>query len=242
MNPVEFGMIGFGRMGGFYLEQMQKSGRWEVAYICDVSAESREEARRLAPQAQVIADEQDHLRRSRGGGRRFLRVGRLPSVADRQGRRGRRAYQSRGETDRRQRGTRMAGGVASSKRRRCSPRSTCICAIRGITIRIKEFIFLRARSANWRSSAYVHMTPGLAPGEGHEYEGPAFHDCGMTLTSISHAGTPNRSSRHGMRRPCACGTTRTRGGCSVAVACEKRRGVRHHAGACLRAVVREADA
>ena len=51
-------MIGFGRMGGFYLEQMQKSGRWEVAYICDVSAESREEARRLAPQAQVIADEQ----------------------------------------------------------------------------------------------------------------------------------------------------------------------------------------
>ena len=58
MNPIKIGMIGFGRMGGFYLEQMQKSGRWEVAYICDVSAESREEARRLAPQAQVIADEQ----------------------------------------------------------------------------------------------------------------------------------------------------------------------------------------
>ena len=49
MNPIKIGMIGFGRMGGFYLEQMQKSGRWEVAYICDVSAESREEARRLAP-------------------------------------------------------------------------------------------------------------------------------------------------------------------------------------------------
>ena len=39
MNPIKIGMIGFGRMGGFYLEQMQKSGRWEVAYICDVSAE-----------------------------------------------------------------------------------------------------------------------------------------------------------------------------------------------------------
>lgn len=24
-----------------------------------------------------------------------------------------------------------------------------------------------------------HLTPGLAPGEGHESEGPAFHDCGM---------------------------------------------------------------
>ena len=38
MNPIKIGMIGFGRMGGFYLEQMQKSGRWEVAYICDASS------------------------------------------------------------------------------------------------------------------------------------------------------------------------------------------------------------
>ena len=29
-----------------------------------------------------------------------------------------------------------------------------------------------------------HMTPGLAPGEGHEYEGPAFHDCGMHYVDI----------------------------------------------------------
>ena len=30
-----------------------------------------------------------------------------------------------------------------------------------------------------------HMTPGLAPGEGHEYEGPAFHDCGMHYVDIT---------------------------------------------------------
>lgn len=29
------------------------------------------------------------------------------------------------------------------------------------------------------------MTPGLAPGEGHEYEGPAFHDCGMHYVDIA---------------------------------------------------------
>lgn len=29
------------------------------------------------------------------------------------------------------------------------------------------------------------MTPGLAPGEGHEYEGPAFHDCGMHYVDIT---------------------------------------------------------
>ena len=30
-----------------------------------------------------------------------------------------------------------------------------------------------------------HMTPGLAPGEGHEYEGPCFHDCGMHYVDIA---------------------------------------------------------
>lgn len=58
MNPVKVGLIGFGRMGGFYLEQMQKSGRWDVAYICDVCAESRDLARKLAPGAKVVDDEQ----------------------------------------------------------------------------------------------------------------------------------------------------------------------------------------
>ena len=29
------------------------------------------------------------------------------------------------------------------------------------------------------------MTPGLAPGEGHEYEGPCFHDCGMHYVDIA---------------------------------------------------------
>lgn len=32
---IKVGLIGFGRMGRFYLKEMQKSGRWEVAYICD---------------------------------------------------------------------------------------------------------------------------------------------------------------------------------------------------------------
>jgi len=58
MNPVKVGLIGFGRMGGFYLDEMQKSDRWDVAYICDVCAESRDLARKLAPGAKVVDDEQ----------------------------------------------------------------------------------------------------------------------------------------------------------------------------------------
>lgn len=58
MNPIRIGLIGFGRMGGFYLEELRKSGKWEVAYICDTCAESRDLAHKLAPGAQVVADEQ----------------------------------------------------------------------------------------------------------------------------------------------------------------------------------------
>ena len=32
---IKVGLIGFGRMGRFYLKEMQKSGRWDVAYICE---------------------------------------------------------------------------------------------------------------------------------------------------------------------------------------------------------------
>ena len=58
MNPIKVGLIGFGRMGGFYLEEMQKSGKWDIVYICDVSPASRELAQRLSPRSKVISDEQ----------------------------------------------------------------------------------------------------------------------------------------------------------------------------------------
>jgi myo-inositol 2-dehydrogenase/D-chiro-inositol 1-dehydrogenase len=30
-----------------------------------------------------------------------------------------------------------------------------------------------------------HMTPGRLPGDGHEYEGPSFHDCGMHYVDVA---------------------------------------------------------
>ena len=41
MNPIRIGLIGLGRMGGFFLEELRKSEKWEVASICDISPESR---------------------------------------------------------------------------------------------------------------------------------------------------------------------------------------------------------
>ena len=44
-QKVKVGIIGFGRMGGFYLEEMRKSDQWEVLYICDTDPEARDFAR-----------------------------------------------------------------------------------------------------------------------------------------------------------------------------------------------------
>ena len=40
-QKVKVGIIGFGRMGGFYLEEMRKSDQWEVLYICDTDQSTR---------------------------------------------------------------------------------------------------------------------------------------------------------------------------------------------------------
>lgn len=58
---IKVELIGFGRMGRFYLEEMQKSGRWEVAYICDTDPRSRELAKKLSPHSKVVQDEQEIL-------------------------------------------------------------------------------------------------------------------------------------------------------------------------------------
>ena len=56
---IKVGLIGFGRMGRFYLEEMQKSERWEVAYICDLNPDSREQAKRLSPGSKIVENEQE---------------------------------------------------------------------------------------------------------------------------------------------------------------------------------------
>lgn len=51
------GIIGFGRMGEFYLEDMLASGRWNVKYICDTSSTARKYAAAACPSATIVEDE-----------------------------------------------------------------------------------------------------------------------------------------------------------------------------------------
>jgi myo-inositol 2-dehydrogenase/D-chiro-inositol 1-dehydrogenase len=54
---INVAVIGFGRMGRLYLHEMQKSGRWNVSYICDKNPKSRELARKISPESKIIENE-----------------------------------------------------------------------------------------------------------------------------------------------------------------------------------------
>ena len=181
-SKIKIGIIGFGRMGGFFLRGMQKTGKWDIAYICDVNSESRKQAEQLSPNSKIIADEQEIF-----DDPSVQAVG-LFALAD--------SRKSQIEKA-------VAGGkhIISEK-----PLAECIetewelvrlteksklFSTVNLYLRnswyhntIKEFIS-KGEIGELAIIRICHMTPGLAPGEGHEYEGPSFHDCGMHYVDIA---------------------------------------------------------
>lgn len=191
-SKLKVGIIGFGRMGGFYLKEMQKSGKWDVAYICDVSPYSRELAHKLSPESKIISDEQEIFDDP------TVQVVGLFALAN-----------SRKEQVRK--------AIASGKHIMAEkPISDTVENEWDIVRMTENSSLLSTANLYLRNSWYhqtikdfvasgeigelaivriCHMTPGLAPGEGHEYEGPGFHDCGMHYVDIArwHAGSEFKS-------------------------------------------------
>ena len=46
---IKVGLIGFGRMGRFYLHEFQRNKNWQVTYICDPYDKAQEMARDYCP-------------------------------------------------------------------------------------------------------------------------------------------------------------------------------------------------
>ena len=179
---IKVGLIGFGRMGQMYWEEMQKSGRWDIAYICDTDPASRELARNFSPSSRIISDEQEIF-----DDQSVEAVG-LFALAN-----------SRKEQI--EKAVRSHKHILTEK-----PIADTIDKEWEIVDLIEKYDRIAAVNLYLRNSWYhqamkqfidegeigelailriCHMTPGLAPGEGHEYEGPAFHDCGMHYIDIA---------------------------------------------------------
>ena len=179
---IKVGLIGFGRMGQMYLESMQKTNRWDIAYICDTDSASRELARTLSPTSKIISDEQEIFNDDS-----VQAVG-LFTLADSRKDQIEKAIQSKKH-------------IISEK-----PVADTIDKEWEVIDLVEKSDIFSTVNLYLRNSWYhqimkqfieegeigelailriCHMTPGLAPGEGHEYEGPAYHDCGMHYIDIA---------------------------------------------------------
>ena len=179
---IKVGLIGFGRMGRFYLKEMQKSGRWEVAYICDINPDCRKLAKQLSPESKILENEQEMFDDE------SVQVVGLFALAD-------------SRLDRIEKAIKYGKHIISEKpvsdtidkewkvvdiTEKASCFSTVNLYLRNAWYHqtIKQFID-QGEIGELAILRIRHMTPGLAPGEGHEYEGPAFHDCGMHYVDIA---------------------------------------------------------
>ena len=180
---IKVAIIGFGRMGQMYCKEMQYSGEWDILYICDTNPDAREKARNIVPASTRIVSDEDILFNDPQ-----VEVVGLFTLAN-----------SRKEQI--EKAVRTHKHIIAEK----PIADTQEKKIEAVTLTEHADIFstvnLYLRNA-WYHQAMkqfiqegeigelailriCHMTPGLAPGEGHEHEGPAFHDCGMHYVDIA---------------------------------------------------------
>ena len=179
---IKIGLIGFGRMGRFYLTELQKNPNYEITYICDSYEGCRKLAAELSPESKIVADDNVIFEDPE------VQVVALCALAD-------------SRLNQILRAVKHGKHVISEK-----PIADCIENEWKVVEAVEQSDLFCTVNLYLRNSWYhnvlrdfirtgeigdlaiirvCHMTPGLSPGEGHEAEGPAFHDCGMHYVDIA---------------------------------------------------------
>ncbi|MDL2256818.1 Gfo/Idh/MocA family oxidoreductase [Bacteroidales bacterium OttesenSCG-928-I14] len=179
---INVGIIGLGRMGQFYLHEMQKNDKWNIVAICDVDPKKRELAKYLSPQSKIVSDEdlvfndpsievvglftlanfrRNQIEKAIEKGKHIIAEKPVADTLD-------------NEWD------------VITMLENAPIISTVNLYLRNSWYHntIKKYI-QEGEIGELAIIRVCHMTPGLAPGEGHEYEGPSFHDCGMHYVDIA---------------------------------------------------------
>jgi myo-inositol 2-dehydrogenase/D-chiro-inositol 1-dehydrogenase len=179
---IRVGVIGFGRMGRGFVSVMQHDERWEIVSICDTHAATRQLATRTVPTAKILSDPNEvfadksleavglfTLADARPGLLRQALKHKLHIIAEKPI-----AADSKTEWD-------LVDEIEKSKQ---------LVAVNLFNRNawyhkeIQAFI-AEGEIGKLAIVRVCHMTPGHMPGEGHEPEGPAFHDCGMHYVDVA---------------------------------------------------------
>ncbi len=176
------GVIGFGRMGRGFVSAMQASDDWDIVSICDVHGPTRELAGRTVPTATIVSDPDEIfndptistvgiytladvrpglIRKALKNGKHILAEKPLGAVVEDEWK----LVEEIEATDR-------LVAVNLFNRNAWYHREIQAFIAEG---EIGKIGIIRV----------CHMTPGHMPSEGHDPEGPPFHDCGMHYVDVA---------------------------------------------------------
>ena len=180
---IKVAIIGFGRMGQMYCKEMQYSGEWDILYICDTNPDAREKARNIVPASTRIVSDEDILFNDPQ-----VEVVGLFTLANSRKEQIEKAVRTHKHiiAEKPIADTQEKEIEAVNLTEHADIFSTVNLYLRNAWYHqaMKQFI-QEGEIGELAILRICHMTPGLAPGEGHEHEGPAFHDCGMHYVDIA---------------------------------------------------------
>lgn len=194
MKQINAAILGFGRMGGFFMQEIHANKRWNLKYIYDSYGPSREMAAENAPEA-VITDDADVIFNDPSVDVVILSglaETRLPFIR-KAVEKGKHIIAEKPIADSLENEAEVMRLVENSNIISCVDHYLRVAWYHKV---IKDFI----DSGEIGELAVIricHMTPGLSPGEGHETEGPSFHDCGMHYMDMAryYAGSEFKTMR-----------------------------------------------
>jgi predicted dehydrogenase len=181
-RKLRVGIIGFGRMGRGFVSVMQQSDRWEIVSICDADAQTRELAARTVPTARITAStDQLFAEKSLDAVGLFTLADARPALIRRALRENLHILAEKP----------IAADIHTEwelvKKIEVSDRQVAVNLFNRNAWYHKEILAFIAEGEIGKLAIVrvCHMTPGHMPGEGHEPEGPPFHDCGMHYVDVA---------------------------------------------------------
>ena len=182
MHIIDTAIIGFGRMGAYYRNVIQADENLRLKLICETDPGRQELARQLAPEAEII-DNPERIYADPD-----IRLVVLAALANTRKEQIERCLAA---------GKHIISekpiGVTPEEERELVALTASADTFTTVNLYLRNAWYHHAMKAFVESGQIgdlaivrvCHMTPGLAPGEGHEYEGPSFHDCGMHYVDIA---------------------------------------------------------
>ncbi len=181
-SKIRIGIIGFGRMGRGFVSVMQQDERWEIISIADMHPSTRDLARRTVPGAKILSNPDDTF-----ADPSLDAVG-LFTLADARPAQIRRALKAKLHV--------LAEKPIAAD---INTEWELVQEIEASKQLVAVNLFNRNAWYHKEIQAFIaegeigklaivrvcHMTPGHMPTEGHDPEGPPFHDCGMHYVDVA---------------------------------------------------------